>query len=231
MEQIRLEAQQRTPSKKSAAREVRRRGLVPGVVYGRGEETVPLAVDARTLSQLLRQHHGANVLFDLKVDGQSPKDVAAIIKELQADPTTDELLSVDFQWVSLTEEISVTVAIRLEGLAAGVQAGGVLDQSLYEVHVSCLPTNIPEELHLNVDALEIGDSLHVSDIAAPEGAMILAASEEIVVTVRPPTVIAEPEPEVEEEEGEVPEGEEAEVEEGAEPAEEAEEEAPAGDEE
>jgi len=225
MEQIKLEAQQRTPGRKAAARDVRRQGLVPGVVYGRGQDSVPLAVDARTLSQLLRQHRGANVLFDLKVDGKSPKGVAAIIKELQADPISDQLLSVDFQWVSLTEEIAVTVPIRLEGVAAGVQAGGVLDQSLYEVQVSCLPTHIPEALHLNVDPLEIGDSLHIADITAPEGAVILSSAEELVVTVRPPTVIAEPEPEIEEE------GEEAEVEEGAEPAEAAEEEAPADDEE
>ena len=144
MEQVKLEAQQRTPGNKGAARRVRREGLVPGVVYGRGEATIPLAVDARTLSQLLRKHRGSSVLFNLKVDGESPEGLAAIIKELHADPITDVLLSVDFQWVSLTEEITVAVPIRLESVAAGVQAGGVLDQALYEVQVSCLPTNIPE---------------------------------------------------------------------------------------
>ena len=230
MEQIKLEAQHRTPNRKGAAREVRRQGLVPGVVYGRGQNPIPLAVQTSVLSQLLRKHRGASVLFDLKVGGKSPEGVAAIIKELQADPITDELLSVGFQWVSLTEEITVAVPIRLEGLALGVQVGGVLDQALYEVQVSCLPTNIPEELTLDVAALEIGDSLHVSDLTAPEGTEILASAEDSVVTVRPPVIIAEPEPEVEEAE-ELAEGEEAEVEEGAEPSEEADEEAAQSEEE
>lgn len=218
MEQVKLEAQHRTPGRKGAARKTRREGWVPGVVYGRGHDPMPLAVHSRTLSLLLRKHRGASVLFDLKVDGKSPEGAAAIIKELHADPISDELLSVGFQWVSLTEEITVAVRIRLDGTAAGVHVGGVLDQALYEVQVSCLPTQIPEELALDVTLLEIGDSLHVSNLVAPEGTAILAAADEPVVTVRPPVVIAEPEPEVAEEE-EVPEGEEVEGEEAAEPAE------------
>ncbi len=219
MEQVKLEAQHREPGRKSAARALRRQGLVPGVVYGRGHDPVHLSVDARTLLHTLRQHRGASVLFDLTVGGESPGNVAAIIKELQADPISDELLSVDFQWVSLTEEITVTVPVHLEGLAEGVQAGGVLDQSLYEVEVSCLPTNMPEELVLHVEALGIGDSLHVSDLVPPEGTTILTSPDEITVTVRPPTLVVEPEPEVEEE-AEPVEGEEVEGEEAAEPTEE-----------
>jgi large subunit ribosomal protein L25 len=220
MEQVVLEAKSRTPGGKGAAHRARQSGLVPGVAYGHGLDPMPLVVDERTLATVLRHHRGGNVLFDLRVDGKTPGELAAIVKALQTDPVTDDLLAVDFQWVSLREHVTVHVAVRLEGTAVGAEQGGVVDQMTHEVQVSCLPLEMPEELTVDIRALEIGDTLHVSALQAPEGVTILSNPEEPLVTVRPPVVIAEVAPEVEEVEGEAAEeaaeGEAAEAESPAE---------------
>ena len=191
MEQVIFEAHRRTPAGKGGARQARRDGLVPGVVYGHGLDPIPLAVEARTLSEHLRRHHGGNVLFDLRVDGEAPEGLAAIIREVQADPTTDELLSVDFRWVSLSEQVQVHVAVITQGLAAGVKAGGMLEVVLHQVLVSCLPTDIPEQIVVDVTDLEMGQSLHVSDLAAPEGVTVLTPADDAVLSVRTPHVVVE----------------------------------------
>jgi len=191
MEQVILEATRRTPRGKGAAHQARRRGLVPGVAYGHGLDPLPLLVDERTLTSVLRQHHGSNVLLDLRVDGQAPTGLAAIIKALQTDPVTDHPLSVDFQWVSLQEKVTVSVALRLEGTAAGAQQGGIVEQMLHEVHVTCLPLDIPAELWLPITGLQIGDTLHVSDLVVPDTVRVLNHPEDPVVTVRAPVIVAE----------------------------------------
>ncbi len=230
MEQVVLDAKSRTPGGKIEARKARNAGLVPGVVYGRGQEVLSLSVDARNLWNVLRHQRGGNVLFSLNVDGETPEGLAAIIKELQTDPVTDEFLAVDFQWVSLTEKVTVQVAVRFVGVSEGALVGGSVDQILYDVPIACLPLEIPEEFTLDITGMEIGDTRHVSDLIFPEGVDfdLLIEPDEAMVTVRAPVVIEEPEVEDEEglegEEGE--EGEEgaegAEGEDGAEPTEDAE---------
>jgi large subunit ribosomal protein L25 len=209
MEQVTLEARRRTPDRKGKARRDRREGFVPGVAYGHGLDPIHLLVGAKELSTLLRQHHGTNVLLDLTVDGEAPGGFKAIVKEVQRDPVRDDLLSVDFQWVSLTEKISVTVPVVPVGDSVGVKAGGIFEQALHELHISCLPTGIPQQITVDVSELEQGHSLHVSDLVAPEGVTILTAAEEPVVSVRPPHIVAEV---VEAKEGEAVEGEEGEEE-------------------
>ena len=213
MEQVVLDAKRRAPGGKGAARKARGAGLVPAVAYGHGLEPVPLAVDGRTLSTVVRHHHGSGVLLDLRVDGQAPEGLAAIIKSLQTDPVSEEVLSVDFQWVSLTEQIHVEVALHTVGTAVGVTVGGILEQMLHEVTVSSTPLQIPSEIVVDVRGLQIGDTLHVSDLVVPEGVQVLAHGEEPMVTVRAPHVVtvveAAPE-EGAEEEAEAEEGEEEE---------------------
>ncbi|MGQ9730490.1 MAG: 50S ribosomal protein L25 [Candidatus Zipacnadales bacterium] len=189
MDQVVLEAQSRLPKGKGAARRERVAGRVPAVVYGHGLETQTLSVDEHTLATILRHQHGSNVLFDLRIDGKAPQGLAAIIKSLQTDPLTDHILAVDFQWVALTETVTVNVPIRLDGTAPGVVEGGVAEQMLHEVSVSCLPLKIPAEIWLDISDMAIGDTRHVSDIATPEGVQILADPESPVVVIRPPTVV------------------------------------------
>jgi len=190
MDQVLLHAQSRTPEGKGAARKLRASGLIPSVAYGHGLEAKALVVDEKTLRDALRRHHGSNVLLDLKVDGEAPGNLAAIIKALQVDPVTQEVLAVDFQWVSLEEHVTVSVAVRLVGTAPGAVEGGAVDQMLHEVEITCLPLQMPEELTVDISGLGIHDLLHVSDIAAAEGVEVLTPAEEPVVTVRPPVSAA-----------------------------------------
>jgi len=201
MEQVVLEATGRTPGGKAAAHKARRAGMVPGVAYGHGLDPLPLLVDEKTLADVLRHHRGGNVLLDLKVDGKTPGGFAAIVKSLQADPVSDRVLAVDFQWVSLTEHVTVSVSVHLRGTAAGAQEGGMVEQMVHEVDVSCLPLEIPEELSADITALQIGDTLHVSDLTAPEGVEIVSPGHETIATVRPPAAVVEVAPVAEAEEG------------------------------
>ena len=181
MEQRELTVQVRTASGSSAARRLRRQGLVPGVVYGRGMEAVPLAVDAKSLRELVHAG-GHNVLVRLNI-GDGGEAPTVMLREIQRHSLTGGVLNVDFQKVSLTEKITAQVPVKLVGEAPAVRQGGVLDQVLREVEVECLPTDIPAGLELDISGLEIGHSLHVSGLAAPPGVSITNNPTDVVVTV------------------------------------------------
>jgi large subunit ribosomal protein L25 len=222
MEQVTLTAEKREQTGKGAARKLRAAGKIPGVAYGRGVDPVSVCIDERDLLAVAKR--GANVLIDLQIDGGSgASDALAILKEVQRDPVTDRPLGVDLQWISLTERITVSVRIVIEGHAPGVDAGGIMDQSLWDVQVSVLPTDIPSSIAVPVGHLEIGQTIHVRELVVPEGVEVITAPDEPVVTITLPVV-----EEVPEEEEEIPVEEEEAAEEGAE-AKEAEEPQPEGE--
>lgn len=191
MGQQELAVEARTASGSSAARRLRRRGLVPAVLYGRGIEPVAIAISDKSLRELL--HGGAqNVLVRLRLAGAS-EPAMAMLKELQRHPITGGVLNVDFHKVSLTEKIAAQVPIVLTGEAPGIKQGGVLDQVLRQVEVECLPTDIPPSISLDVSGLGIGHSLHVSDLVAPEGVVIADDPTSVVATI---TRVAEEKPAV-----------------------------------
>jgi large subunit ribosomal protein L25 len=186
MEQLVIEAQRREETGDGPARRLRAQGLLPGVVYGRGYETTPVAVSARALLEALHSG-GTNVLVDLRVpDLPHSGSVAARIRQIQRDPVKHQPLHVDFQWVSLREKMTVLVPVVTTGEAPGVQAGGVVDLALHEVEVECLPTAIPEHLVIDLSGMEICDSRNVSDLQVPEGVRLLTPEEETVVSIVPP---------------------------------------------
>ena len=197
-----------------ASRRLRREGLVPGVVYGQGGEARPFQVSQRELRTLLSQGH---TLLDLELDGS--KAVPVVIKEEQHHPVRGEVVHLDCLEVRLDEEIQSEVPIELEGTdqAPGVREGGVLEHVTREVTVEALPTEIPEQITVDVSEMEIGDTVSLATVIPPAGTtfMVDEPEEITIATLSPPRVEEEPEPEVEEEaelvgEGEeVPEGEEA----------------------
>ncbi len=237
MEQVALEAQRRAEVGKGPARRLRKKDVVPGVAYGLDKETMPIAVARDELEATLRTEQGLNVLLNLRIEGvEVEKDTAAIVKEVQRHPVSRAPLSVDFQWISLTQAITVTVPIRIEGESPGVIEGGVVDQIMHEIQVQCLPTNIPDHFVADITGMEINDTLHVETLDVPADVEILADPSDALVSIAPPITDEDLETRVEEEllEGleEVPleeeelalaEGEEEAAEEGA-AAEEAEEE-------
>jgi large subunit ribosomal protein L25 len=199
-----------------ATRRLRKDGLVPGVVYGQGGEARPFQVPERELRNVL---HEGQTLLDLEVDGS--KAVPVVIKEQQHHPVRGEVAHLDCLEVRLDEEIQSEVAIELEGTenAPGVREGGVLEHVTREITVEALPTAIPEQIVVDVSAMEINDTISLATVSVPAGVKFMADEpEEITIaTLSPPRVEEEPEPELEEEAELVGEGEEApEGEEGAE---------------
>jgi large subunit ribosomal protein L25 len=191
---------------------MRREGLVPGVVYSGGSEATPFQVSERDIRGILSE--GA-ALFDLEVEGS--KAVPVVIKEAQHHPVRGSFQHLDLMQVNLKEAIQAEVTIELEGVddAPGVKGGGVLEHVTREITVEALPADIPDNICVDVSALEINDTLSLVAVTAPDGVTFVADEPEevTIVTVSPPRV-EEVAPEVEEDpelvgegEGEAAEGE------------------------
>jgi large subunit ribosomal protein L25 len=210
-----LDVQERPERGTRAVKRLRREGFVPGVVYGGKEgECTSFKVNSLDLRHVLV---GGQALIDLKVDG---KTRPVIVKDQQQHPVRDELLHIDFLEVRLDEKIQTVVSVHLEGAdeAPGIKEGGVLEHITHQLNILALPTDIPDTIHVDVSGLEIAATMHLSDVAAPEGVEFLDDLEEtIIATVVVPTEVEEPEIAAETEligeEGEAAEG--APAEEGA----------------
>src|SRR5712691_7754349 len=209
-ERIRLEVQERDHRGTRESRRLRKDGFIPGVLYGRGKKPHPISVRERELRRVLTGDHGLHAILDVVLDGQTTTH-SSILKDYQVDPIRGKIEHFDLQEVRLDQAIQTAVVIELVGESAGTKAGGVLSQVTREIRVEALPLEVPERLELDVSAMEIGDTLRLSDLPAREGVTFLDDPETVLATVTVPTKIEEPEPEEleEGEEGEVPEGEEA----------------------
>jgi large subunit ribosomal protein L25 len=169
---------------KGVARKLRAAGKVPGVVYGEGQPARPVVLDGKSFELLVRSggHHG---LLDLTFEtGHDP--VKALVREVQVHPLSREVVHVDLQRISMTEKIRIEVPIMLSGKPEGVKThGGILEHTLRNVEVECLPTAIPEKIEVDVSALNIGQSVHVGDLQIP-GVVFLAHPETSIATVSLP---------------------------------------------
>lgn len=193
MDFIDLHVSLREGKGKKLSKKLRNEGIVPAIVYKKGEDAVSLKIGSRDLFKTLHTEAGENVIVKLFIDGaKKRKERTVVIKEIQRDPINDHLLHVDFKEISLTETLRVRVQISAKGEAIGVkQDGGVLQQVLWEVEVECLPTNIPEKIEVDVTNIKMGESLHVRDIQPPEGVKILDDMEGVVFSVERPKTIEE----------------------------------------
>ena len=181
-ETVTLTAERRTTKGKGAARKLRQAGMVPAVVYGSGRDTESLTLNLADLERVL-QGASSSTVIELSVDGTP---LRALIREIQRHPTRHTIRHVDFFEIHAGEKITLNVPLSLVGSPEGVRnAGGVLEQFLREIEVEVLPRHIPERIELDVTALEIGDSLHGSDVTV-ENAEILADAGQPVCTVVPP---------------------------------------------
>lgn len=193
MSVIPLTASKREMLGKGGARKTRAAGQIPGVLYGHGEDPIAVAISAREFEVALRQHKGGNPIVNLAVG--TGGEYTALIRDVQYDPLTRGIVHLDFQHISLTEEIEVNVAVKLTGLALGVKdGGGILETILRELEVRCLPTQIPSAIEIDVTNLNIGDSIHVRDLAVPN-VTVLNDPDTTIATVVPPTVMEEKAPE------------------------------------
>ncbi len=219
MELQTLKVTTRTASGKGGARETRRGGNVPGVLYGLSAEPVQLKINAREFDHLLQGSQGAHALLQLEFEDQPDLNGPAMIKDIQYHPVRDNVTHTDFLRVDMSKKIHTVVSIRFEGNSRGVIEGGVIDYQTREVEISCLPTEVPDAIVISIEEMDIGDSMHVRDLVIPENVELLTSGDRALAAVHAPRVIVE-EVEVEEEgelaEGEVAEGEAAEGEDSAE---------------
>jgi large subunit ribosomal protein L25 len=198
-----LSVARRDPAGSRAARRLRREGKVLGVVYGGAEEPVAFEIDARVLRQVLA-HAGA--VLDLSVDGAAASPV--VVKDLSRHPVTGATVHVDLLRVRLDQEIQSTVVLELVGSddAPGVKEGGVLEHVTRELTIEALPTDIPDSIQHDVSELQIGDTVTLEAITAPQGVKLLDDPETVVATLTPPRLQVEEETEIEEETELVAEG-------------------------
>jgi large subunit ribosomal protein L25 len=207
-----LELHPRSPGKSREARALRHAGQIPGILYGLGKDPTPFAVDVPALREALSGDGGRHAVFELTIAGRRGS-LHAVLKDFQVDPVRDRLIHVDMLEISMTEKLVAAVVVRLEGEAPGVRDGGVLDQSLHELQVEALPSDLPAELVVDVSGLEIGGSIKVADVAAPAGVTMVTDPEASIATIVQATRVEEAE--AAEVEGEAGEGE---GDEAAEPA-------------
>ena len=189
MTEMTLAATVRPGTGKSVARRLRREGQVPGIIYGLGDP-VPIQFDAREAAHLVHALHGSERLISLQLAGAGAQTSQrhVLLKDVQRTPVGAKLVHIDFHEVDVNKTVHVAVEVHAEGKPIGEREGGILQQVTYEVSVQCLPTIIPEFLALDVSALKIGDSLHVSDLAMPEGVQLLTPKEETLFVVVAPRV-------------------------------------------
>lgn len=187
MEQIALKAEVREGAGKEAAKKLRSTGKIPAVVYHRGEKSVSITVEDREFSRIMRAAGGDNVLISLEIADAKKKKRSVLIKEVQHDPVKHSIIHVDFNEISLTEKITVDVEVVAQGEPAGVkQDGGVLEHGLREIKIQCLPTDIPKHIDVDVAALKVGGSIHVSDLKLGDKLKILTDPETLLFQVKMP---------------------------------------------
>jgi len=203
MNEVLLEAKEREVGTKHKIADIRQQGGIPGVVYGAGEKSIVITIDAKSFDKLLHSGAGKNTIINLKI-GSINK--TAIVKEIQRDMLTQEPIHVDFHAISLQNKIEISIPVHVIGIPPGVKlSGGVMEHVLREIKATCLPTDIPKSINVDVSALQIGQSITVKDLPAIKGVEFLEEPNGILVNIVAPTILEEkpaevavgtPEPEV-----------------------------------
>jgi len=189
--QVKLSARARTHIGGSVANKLRAEGLIPAVIYGGKEESLPLQVGARDITNVLSRALGENILVELEIEnGGKTTSRMALIQEVQHATLSGRIVHVDFHAVNMNEALHASVPIEPQGEPAGVKSfGGILEQSLRSLDIECLPKDLPEVLIVNVSGLNIGDSIHVRHILLPAGVKTLEDADLTVFLVAAPAVV------------------------------------------
>src|SRR3954467_4654736 len=188
--QVKLTAERRTATGRSAVRKLKTSGFVPAVIYGSKDKPETLQVSKRDINSLLSHAAGENILVELEVAGQSR---LALVQEVQHAPLGGAVLHIDFHAVSQDEIIEADVPLEPVGIANGVKnMGGLLEQSLRTLAIECLPRDLPDVIRVDISALNIGDAIHVREIPLPEGVTTRIQPDLTAFSVLAPTVEEEP---------------------------------------
>lgn len=187
MKSVALKVYPRSQVQRAEVTKLRRAGRVPATIYGRQAKPQNLEVNYKEFADLLHHSVSENLLVDLSVENDARSNRLALVQEIQHHPIDGKVLHVDFHEVAENEKVTVHVPVETIGEAAGVKTGGgVLEHVLFKLKVRCLPKNLPEQIVIDVTALEIGKAVHLGDIKAPEGVEILGDKHITVVAVAAP---------------------------------------------
>ncbi|HEY4282913.1 MAG TPA: 50S ribosomal protein L25 [Chthoniobacterales bacterium] len=190
--QVKIKAEPRTETGRSAVRKLKARGVIPAVVYGGKDKPQTLQVSARDVNAMLSHASGENILVELEITGEQAGRTA-LVQEVQHAPIGNNVLHIDFHAVSMDEKLEAEVPVEPTGMANGVKNfGGLLEQSLRTITVECLPRDLPDKISVDVSALNIGDSIHVRDIQMPSGVVAKEQPELTAFSVMAPAVEEEP---------------------------------------
>ena len=201
-------AKTRNDKGSAAARRLRNEGILPGVLCNEKGEAREISIDGHSFGLMLRDHASENLIIDISVDDD--KQRKALLKDVQHDPLTDEMLHVDFVEISMTKKMRTHIALTLNGEPEGVtKQGGILEHTLREIEVECLPGDLVEEIEADISGLKIGDALRVGDLEVAPEIDVLTEEDMAIATVSMPREEEEEEPEAEGEEGEEAEGAES----------------------
>ena len=187
MKSLSLKVFPRTLAKRSRVKKLRASGRVPAVIYGRQTQAQNLEVGVKEIEDLIHQSVSETILVDLAVEGEGASRRLALVQEVQHHPLSGKVLHVDFHQVAEDEKVTVTVPVETSGEAVGVKTGGgVLEHVLFKIKVRALPKDLPEQIVVDVSHLELGKSIHLGEIKAPEGVEILGDRKVSVISVALP---------------------------------------------
>jgi len=190
--QVKLKAEQRSATGRSAVRKLKARGVVPAIIYGAKDKPQPLQVSARDINAMLSHASGENILVELEIAGEK-SNRTALVQEIQHSPVGGAILHIDFHAVSMDQAIQTDVPLEPIGVPEGVKTfGGLLEQSLRSLAIECLPRDLPDRITVDVSKLNIGDSIHVRDIQLPSGVAAKVQADLTAFSVLAPVVEEEP---------------------------------------
>ena len=183
MSEMTIQVEKRERTGKGGSRESRRKGMIPGVVYGAGKDSVPIQLDRKSFLELMKKSDSENPIFLLKLS-DSGQERHAILRDLQKDPVSRMVIHLDFQRIEMNQKVHVTVTVELMGTAVGVKTeGGLLEFTTRELKVECLPADIPKHIEVDITNLHVGQHIEAGAVKLPDGVTLFDDPEKVIVTL------------------------------------------------
>jgi large subunit ribosomal protein L25 len=194
MKEVILEVRERAEKGTRVSRRLRTAGTIPAILYGAKQTPISMGIATKDFNRVIHSGAGENVVLTLKFADKN-EGKTAIIKEIQRDPVSRNIVHIDLLAISLKDKIKVNVPVMVTGDAPGIKEGGILEYVQREVEVECLPTQIPEHIMVDVSSLKINESIHVRDLKLTDDQVkVLTPADRMLVSIVPPTVLEEPTP-------------------------------------
>jgi large subunit ribosomal protein L25 len=176
-----IKAAPRLRTGSGSLKQMRREGWLPSVIYGRGTDNINLKVDAKSFAEVLAHSSSENIVVNLEIEGHGTR--LAFLQAIQHDALSGIALHADFRSIDSKTEITAHIPAHLNGDAPGVKAGGVIEQYVHALEITCLPDDLPESIEIDISNLQLGESLHVGDVKYPKGVQPTHAAEVVIVHI------------------------------------------------